>query len=259
MLRGWAARWRLGEAVRAHGREGGGEGASVRASSSRALSLSSRLLPWQVAARLQRHECVGAVKQKCRGGGRRNCGTRTLDGDLPRRRKWVMSFLEALDPPSPHREKRPPPQTNGDLRSSLPTPYCGLLDPALVAVCDLSLGRVCVCARAWCASHLSLAHSLSLSPPHTLPLLARPLSKPMRCPPLPLRSRLLLAALLLVARAAGALGVASAAEPRAAEPRTSRQLQITPQEKRSQNVQKVDDALDAVKDIVPPNPFLTPP
>lgn len=177
MLRGWAARWRLGEAVRAHGREGGGEGASVRASSSRALSLSSRLLPWQVAARLQRHECVGAVKQKCRGGGRRNCGTRTLDGDLPRRRKWVMSFLEALDPPSPHREKRPPPQTNGDLRSSLPTPYCGLLDPALVAVCDLSLGRVCVCARAWCASHLSLAHSLSLSLRHTLSLSSRDLSR----------------------------------------------------------------------------------
>ena len=258
MLRGWAARWRLGEAVRAHGREGGGEGASVRASSSRALSLSSRLLPWQVAARLQRHECVGAVKQNVGGG--RNCGTRTLDGDLPRRRKWVMSFLEALDPPSPHREKRPPPQTNGDLRSSLPTPYCGLLDPALVAVCDLSLGRVCcVCARV--VRVASLPRSLSLSLRHTLSLSlsSRDLSRNMRCPPLPLRSRLLLAALLLVARAAGALGVASAAEPRAAEPRTSRQLQITPQEKRSQNVQKVDDALDAVKDIVPPNPFLTPP
>ena len=256
MLRGWAARWRLGEAVRAHGREGGGEGASVRASSSRALSLSSRLLPWQVAARLQRHECVGAVKQKCRGGGRRNCGTRTLDGDLPRRRKWVMSFLEALDPPSPHREKRPPPrQTATYGHHSL-----SLVDPALVAVCDLSLGRVCcVCARV--VRVASLPRSLSLSLRHTLSLSlsSRDLSRNMRCPPLPLRSRLLLAALLLVARAAGALGVASAAEPRAAEPRTSRQLQITPQEKRSQNVQKVDDALDAVKDIVPPNPFLTPP
>ena len=178
----------------------------------------------------------------------------------PKKAQMGNELFGSVGPPLSPQRKETPPQTNGDLRSSLPTPYCGLLDPALVAVCDLSLGRVCcVCARV--VRVASLPRSLSLSLRHTLSLSlsSRDLSRNMRCPPLPLRSRLLLAALLLVARAAGALGVASAAEPRAAEPRTSRQLQITPQEKRSQNVQKVDDALDAVKDIVPPNPFLTPP
>ena len=79
----------------------------MRASSSRALSLSSRLLPWQVAARLQRHECVGAVKQNVGGG--RNCGTRTLDGDLPK--KAQMKLFWSVGPPPLPTEKETPPQT----------------------------------------------------------------------------------------------------------------------------------------------------
>lgn len=168
MLRGWAARWRLGGAVRAHGREGGGEGASVRASSSRARSLSPAdccLGKWQ----RERNEFVGAVKTKCR----RNCGTRTLDGDLPKKAQMGNeAFLERWTPPPVPTEKETPPPAE-QRRLTVITPYCGLVDPALVAVCDLSLG----CARARVVRVASLPRSLSLSLRHTLSLSSRDLSR----------------------------------------------------------------------------------
>ena len=77
------------------------------------------------------------------------------------------AFLERWTPPPSPQRKRPPPQTTATYG------HHSRLTPRLSRCVTCRAGGCVVCARAWCASHLSLAHSLSLSATRSLSLSPR--------------------------------------------------------------------------------------
>ena len=79
------------------------------------------------------------------------------------------AFLERWTPPLPTEKETPPPDKRR-LTVITPSPW---LTPRLSRCVTCRSGVCVVCARAWCASHLSLAHSLSLSATRSLSLSPR--------------------------------------------------------------------------------------